>query len=528
MPRPATATTTPVVLAVDAGTTGVRALAVGPSGRPLASSYRALTQHFPRPGWVEHDLGEIWTLVREVLTEVATRVEEAGGTIVALGVTNQRETACAFDRASGEPLARAVVWQDRRTARRCRELAEAGQESLVRARTGLTLDPYFSATKFAYLLETGAVDARPSLALGTVDTWVVFNLTGGGRRGLVATDPSNASRTLLYDIEALRFCEELAELFGVPLEALPEVRPSSSGFGRVDREALGGALAGVPIRAVAGDQQAALFGQGCIEPGMAKATHGTGSFVLMNVGDVPPDPPPGLLATVAWQLGDSRSGAATGDVSEERGTGATAPIVAYALEGSMFATGSAIQWLRDGLGLLADATELEPLARRVPDSGGLVLVPAFAGLGSPWWDATARGAIVGVERGADRARLARALVEAIAFETRDVVEAMVAAAGRPLVALRVDGGVSAMDLLLELEADQLGVPVERSAIRETTALGAAFLAGLAEGVWSSPAEVAARWSADRRAEPGTTRLGADARHRAWRAALERARGWARS
>jgi len=399
------------------------------------------------------------------------------------------------------------VWQDRRTAGRCEALRRAGHLELVRRRTGLVLDPYFTATKWAWLLSEGAVAADADLALGTIDSWIVWNLTGGaaGGRAEFVTDPSNASRTLLYDITSLAWSSELCELFGVPGRCLAEVRPSS---GRLGITAGDIPFPGVPVSGLAGDQQASLFGHGCVDEGMTKNTYGTGSFVLMNVGPTCPPPVEGLLTTVAWAL----AGGTT----------------AYALEGAVFTTGAAVQWLRDGLGVIAAAAEVGPLAASVPDNGGVYLVPAFTGLGSPWWDPHARGTIVGLAKGTSRAHLARAVVEAMAYQTRDVVEAMGAAAGRTVTTLRVDGGASAMDLLLQLQADQLRVTVARSRVQETTALGAAYLAGLAEGVWSSPEEVAGLWAADAELTPRADPAAADARHADWLRAVERSRAWAPS
>src|SRR5919109_4209612 len=470
----------PALIAVDAGTTGVRAFAVDGEGRPCGFAYRELTQHFPRPGWVEHDPAEIWTAVQTTLGELVGRLAGEGVPVAAVGITNQRETVVAWDRRTGQPLHRALVWQDRRTAARCDALKETGQEPEIRAATGLVLDPYFSATKMEWLLTDGGIDpATPGLALGTVDAWVAWNLTGGPDGGAFATDPSNASRTLLYDIRRLSWSEELCGLFGVPPAALPEVRPSSGRIGRCDPARAGGLDA--PLSGIAGDQQAALFGHACFAPGMTKNTYGTGSFVLMNVGAEVPPPAPGLLTTVAWTLADGTT--------------------AYALEGAVFVTGAAVQWLRDGLGLIDSAAEVEALAASIPDTEGVYLVPAFAGLGSPWWDPYARGTVVGLTRGTGRAHLARAVVEAMAFQTRDVVEAMTAASGREIAALRADGGASVNDLLLQLQADQLQVPVARPVVQETTALGAAYLAGLAEGVWSSLDEVASHWALDAEFRP---------------------------
>ena len=488
-----------LVIALDAGTTGVRALAIDHSSEVVGISYREFTQHFPRPGWVEHDLDEIWTGICEVLDELVPTLNEP---VAAIGITNQRETVAAWDRRTGEARHRAIVWQDRRTAARCDGLAEAGHLDLVRSTTGLVLDPYFSGTKFEWLLTEGGVEADATLALGTIDSWLIWKLTGGA---VHVTEPSNAARTLLCDIRTVDWSPELADLLGVPIAALPEIRPSSGRFGvTADVTALG---AGVPISGVAGDQQAALFGQACFEPGMTKNTYGTGSFVLMNVGTSCPEPVDGLLTTVAWTLQDG---------------GPTT----YAYEGAIFVTGAAIQWLRDGLGIIAEAAEIGPLAASVDDTGDVFLVPAFAGLGSPWWDPYARGTLVGLTRGTGRAELARAVVEAMAYQTRDVVELMTQASGQPLAELRVDGGASVMDLLLQLQADQLDVAVARPANNETTATGAAYLAGLAEGVWSSGAEVAEAWRLDRRVEPSGDRTSADAAYRRWLAAVERSRAWA--
>ena len=488
-----------LVIAIDAGTTGVRSFAVDEDGHPRGWAYREFTQHFPQPGWVEHDASEIWSAVEATLCEL---VASLGEPAAAIGITNQRETAVAWDRRSGSPRHRAIVWQDRRTAGRCEELRQAGHLAMVRARTGLVLDPYFSATKFRWLLTQGGVRADPDLALGTVDSWVLWNLTGG----VHATDPSNASRTLLYDIRHRRWDDDLGDVFGVPLQPLPEVRPSSGRLGVCSKDAAGGVVAGVPVSGIAGDQQAALFGQACFSPGMTKNTYGTGSFVLMNVGAACPEPVEGLLASVAWEL-------ASGEV-------------AYALEGAIFVTGAALQWLRDGLGVIGSAAEAGPLAASVPDTEGVYLVPALTGLGSPWWDPYARGVVVGLSRGSGRAHLARAAVEAMAYQTRDVVDAMRKASGREVTALRADGGASVMDLLLQLQADQLQVPVARPRVQETTALGAAYLAGLAEGVWGSLEDVASHWALDAEFTPGIGRAAADSRHAGWLRAVDRSRGWA--
>jgi glycerol kinase len=494
------------VVAIDAGTTGVRALAFDERGAVAGIAYRPLTQHFPRPGWVEHDPAEIWDLVGATLAEVAEGLASRQTPVAAIGITNQRETAVAWDRATGRPLGPAIVWQDRRTAARCEELAAAGHLPFVRQHTGLVLDPYFSATKFEWMLRHG-VRPAPGLAFGTVDAWVLWQLTGGAT---FATDVTNASRTMLFDIRSLRWSDELCALFDVPAAALPDVLPSCGRLGTVAPTAVEGApgLAGVPIGGMAGDQQAALFGQACIVPGLAKVTYGTGSFALVHTGGAPPPTPEGLLSTVAWDLGPHGG-------------------VSYALEGSTFVSGAAIQWLRDGLGVIEHSEEIGPLAESVPDSGGMVTVPAFTGLGSPWWDPRARGTVVGITRGAGRAQLARSVVEAIAFGVRDMVQAMERARGEPCAELRVDGGASVMDLLLRLQADQLQMPVVRPRCIESTGLGAAMLAGLAEGVWGSVTETAALWEPAHEFRPAVDRPSADAAYDLWLRAVSRARGWDR-
>ena len=508
------------VIAIDAGTTGVRAFAVDEDGAPLDYAYREFRQYFPQPGWVEHDADEIWGAVQTTLAELRAKLDRP---LAAIGITDQRETTVVWDRRTGRPRHKAIVWQDRRTADRCRDLENTGHLPLVREQTGLVLDPYFSATKLEWLLTHGGVSADADLAFGTVDAWVLWNLTGGA---VHATDPSNASRTMLYDIRRREWSDELCALFGIPRSCLPEVRPSSGRFGLTPD--------GVPVSGVAGDQQAALFGQGCFLAGDAKNTYGTGSFVLLNVGPDCPRPVEGLLTTVGWELAD--------------GT------VAYALEGAIFVTGAAVQWLRDGLDIIDDASEVEALARSVVDTEGVYVVPAFTGLGSPYWDPYARGTIVGLTRGVGRAHLSRAVLESMAYQTRDVVDAMREAwralapppselsaaeggsstgrrpmkkvAGRDVSRLRADGGASANDLLLQLQADQLQVPVVRSAVQETTALGAAYLAGLAEGVWSSTDEVSGQWRAAAEFTPAVPPSVADTRYAGWRRAVERSRGWA--
>ncbi|MAT06155.1 MAG: glycerol kinase [Acidimicrobiaceae bacterium] len=487
------------VVAIDAGTTGVRSRAVFGDGRPAVASYREFTQHYPQPGWVEHDATEIWEAVCATLADV---IDEVGREhVAAIGITNQRETVVAWNRSTGEPFGHAIVWQDRRTAARCDELEAAGHLDLVRERTGLVLDPYFSGTKFEWMLREREIPVDDDLALGTIDSWLIWNLTGGE---VHATDVTNASRTMLFDIGERAWSPELCELLHVPIAALPDVRPSSGRLGISSDRC--GAPAGIPVSGVAGDQQAALFGQACFEPGMAKNTYGTGSFVLLNVGAECPPPTEGMLTTIAWELAD--------------GT------VAYALEGAIFVTGAAIQWLRDGLDIIDEAAEIGPLAASVPDSGGVYVVPAFTGLGSPWWDPYARGTIVGITRGTTRAHLARAVVESMTYQTRDVVDAMVAASGTPITDLRVDGGASVMDDMLQMQADQLGVTVRRPVDQETTALGAAFLAGLAEGVWPDLAAIHDAWRLDATFEPEPDRTFTDLAHDQWLRAVDRSRNWA--
>ena len=486
------------VLAIDAGTTGVTALVVAEDGRVEARGYQEFPQHFPRPGWVEHEPEEIWVAVL-----AACRAALVDRSVTAVGVTDQRETAVLWDRRTLSAPRRAIVWQDRRTTGVCNRLKDAGHEPRVAELTGLRLDPYFTATKLTWLAEhdqrswAGVLDGRT--AVGTVDSYVVARLTGGARH---VTDASNASRTLLYDLRAGEWSEQLCELFGVPRAALPEVVPSYGEVGRTDPDAFLGL--DLPVAGIAGDQQAALFGQGCYDAGRSKCTYGTGSFVLVNTGSAPVLSDR-LLTTVAWMAPD---GALT-----------------YALEGAVFVTGAAVQWLRDGLQLIGGAPEVESLARSVPDSGGVVFVPALTGLGAPHWDPDARGSVFGITRGTTQAHLARATLDAIAFEVRDVVDAMTSEAGCEVPTLQVDGGAAANDLLCQLQADQLGIPVQRPEVLETTALGAAFLAGLGTGVWSSAEELADTWRLDRRFEPAEG-VRDDGSHRRWAAAVERSRGWA--
>jgi glycerol kinase len=486
------------VLAIDAGTTGVTALVVGEDGRVLSRGYQEFAQHFPQPGWVEHEPEEIWLAVLR-----ACRVALRGQTVTCIGVTNQRETAVVWDRQRLSAPRRAIVWQDRRTTQICDRLRDRGAEPRIASLTGLRLDPYFTGTKLSWLAEhdaaTWAGMTDGSLVTGTVDSYVIARLTGGARH---VTDASNASRTLLYDLHTGGWSDELCELFGVPMSALPEVVPSYGEVGRTDPAAFLGL--DLPIAGIAGDQQAALFGQGCYEAGRSKCTYGTGSFVLVNTGSelCISDR---LLTTVAWMAPDGG--------------------LTYALEGSVFVTGSAVQWLRDGLQLIGSAAEIEGLAESVPDSGGVVFVPALTGLGAPHWDPSARGTVLGITRGTTRAHLARATLDAIAFEVRDVVDAMTDEAGLSVPALQVDGGASANNLLCQLQSDQLGVPVQRPEVLETTALGAAFLAGLGTGVWGSTDELAETWRLDRRFEPAAG-VRDDGTHAQWLRAVERSRDWA--
>lgn len=487
-----------VVVAIDSGTTGVRSIAFDETGAPVGSAYREFPQYFPQPGWVEHDADEIWAAVMTTLGELVDTLDQP---IAAIGITDQRETVVVWDKTTHQPLHRAIVWQDRRTTQRCAELEKAGHLDLVRNTTGLVLDPYFSASKLEWLIANNHLEVGPNTAFGTVDSWLVWKLTGGAAH---VTDTTNASRTLLYDIGAMQWSQELLDLFGVPASIMPEVLPSSGRFG-VTTDGLG-VPAGIPISGIAGDQQAALFGQACFNPGDAKNTYGTGSFILMNVGTDKPEPVDGLLTTVGWTLADGTT--------------------TYAMEGAVFVTGAAIQWLRDGLGVISEAAEIGPLAASVDSSDDVFVVPAFAGLGSPWWDPNARGTIVGLTRGTTRSHLARATVDSMALQSRDVIDAMASAGGVNVESLRVDGGAAVMDLLLQIQADQIGVPVHRSAITETTALGAAYLAGIAEGVWSSTAEVSDAWRSDFTATPTGDRTAAEALHRRWLQALDRSRNWA--
>jgi glycerol kinase len=471
-----------LILAIDQGTTGTTCLVVGDDLRARGRGYREVPQHFPQPGWVEHDPEELWRSVLGAAEEALASAGIEASDLAAVGIANQRETTVVWDRQSGRPVHRAIVWQDRRTTERCRALPA----ELLRDRTGLVPDPYFSATKLEWILRESTGD----LAFGTVDSWLLWKLTGGRAH---ATDPSNASRTLLFDIRELDWDPELLELFGVPASVLPQVVPSSGIAG--EAELLG---ARVPVAGLAGDQQAALFGQSCLAPGQGKVTYGTGSFVLVNLGPDPGEARDGLVQTVAWQLGSERA--------------------VYALEGSVFVTGAALQWLRDGLGLLADPAESEALARAVEGNDGVYFVPALVGLGSPHWEPEARGVIAGISRGTSREHLVRAALEAIAYQVRDVLDAM----DTKLEVLRADGGGASNRFLLQFQADVARVPVEVPEERETTALGAAALAGLAVGLWASPADLADAWHAAARYEPALAEEDAERLVGEWRAVVRRA------
>ena len=481
-----------MILAIDQGTTGTTCLVFDGEGRIAGRAYSEFQQFFPRPGWVEHDAAEIWHVTRGVAAEAIAAADIEGYELEAIGITNQRETVVAWDPATGEPVHRALVWQDRRTAARCDELRERGHEALVRERTGLTIDPYFSATKIEWLLANA--EGAERAVFGTIDSWLLFKLTGRH-----VTDYSNAERTMQFDIHRLGWDGELCALLGVDPERLPEPLPSAHVFGTTGE--FGGE---VPVAGIAGDQQAALFGQACHQRGMAKNTYGTGSFVLLNTGAAAPVPGDGLLATVGWGLGDE---------------------VAYALEASIFVTGAAVQWLRDGLGVIEEAADTEPLAASLDSNDGVYFVPALTGLGSPHWDPYARGTIVGLTRGSGRAHLARAALEAIAYQAVDAVRAQEAASGERLEVLKADGGATENAWLMQFQADVLGAPVVVPEIAETTALGAAYLAGIASGRWSRE-EAAERWRPARTYEP---RMSEDERASLlaeWRRALERSRGWA--
>jgi glycerol kinase len=487
-----------MILAIDQGTTGTTCLVFDGAGELIGRASEEFPQYFPEPGWVEHDLDEIWSVTHAVAGAALQDAGAVPGELEAIGITNQRETVCVWDPSTGRPLHRAIVWQDRRTAKRCDELCAAGYEQMVRSKTGLVLDPYFSATKIEWLLQH--VDGlrertrdRRAL-LGTIDAWLIFKLTGEH-----VTDPSNASRTLLCDIATSAWDEELLELFGVPAAALPEIRPTIGVLGHTDADAFHGQRA--PVAGVAGDQQAALFGQACLDAGLGKNTYGTGSFVLLNAGAQPPPPAPGLLSTIAWGIGDR---------------------TVYAVEASIFVTGAAVQWLRDALGVITSAAETEQLARSLPSNDGVYFVPALTGLGSPHWDPYARGTIVGLTRGAGRAHLARATLEAIGYQTVDAVRAMESASGERLTELRADGQGTNNRWLMQFQADVLGVPVVVPEIADTTALGAASLAGVGAGLWTLD-RVRSAWRERSRYEPQMDEEERERLLAGWRDALGRAK-----
>jgi glycerol kinase len=491
------------ILALDQGTTSSRAILFDETGQPAASAQMEFPQIFPRPGWVEHNPHDIWRTQRDVARAVLDQKGVRAADVAAIGITNQRETTLIWDRRTGEPVYNAIVWQCRRTAPLCDLLRAEGFDQTIRDKTGLVTDAYFSGTKVAWLLEqVPGLRARAEagdLAFGTVDTWLLWNLSGGK---LHITDVSNASRTLLYNIHSNDWDDEILERLNIPRALLPEVRPSSQVYGETLSHLFG---ASIPVAGIAGDQQAATFGQACLTPGMAKNTYGTGSFVLMNTGQSPVKSESGLLTTIAWQL-------------------AGGPVI-YALEGSVFITGAAVQWLRDGLMIIKEAAEIEALAASVESADGVYFVPAFVGLGAPHWDAYARGTLVGITRGTTRAHIARATLDAIALQSRDVLDAMNHDSGIQLSALRVDGGAARNDLLMQIQADVLGVPVQRPAITETTALGAAYLAGLAVGFWPDGDSLAAQWSIERTFEPRLSDEMRAALLSGWQRAIERAKAW---
>lgn len=484
------------ILAIDQGTTSSRAIVFDKQGKIQSVSQQEFTQYFPRPGWVEHDAEEIWSSEYSVITDAIAKMGVDAASLSAIGITNQRETTIVWDAVTGKPVSHAIVWQDRRTAEYCDTLKSLGLVDMIRSRTGLIIDAYFSATKVRWILENvpGAKDKalRGELRFGTVDSWLVWNLTGGR---VHATDVTNASRTMLFNIHTLEWDKDLLDLFGIPESMMPKVLGSSEVYGEANIEGTK-----VPIAGIAGDQQSALFGQMCIEPGAVKNTYGTGCFLLMNTGDKPIMSSNNLLTTIAWKVGGK---------------------VSYALEGSIFVAGSVIQWLRDGLGLIKTSPESEALAASVPDNGGVYFVPALTGLGAPHWDAYATGSIYGITRGTTAAHIARAALEGIAFQTMDIVEAMGRDAGVPIRELKVDGGASRNNLLMQFQSDILGTSVVRPEVTETTALGAAYLAGLAVGYWSGIDEVRRQWSAERVFTPQMDAEGVKSAKAGWANAIER-------
>jgi glycerol kinase len=493
-----------LILALDQGTTSSRSILFGKDGRAVASAQQEFPQILPSPGHVEHDPEAIWQSQLQTAKSVLEQAKITPGDVAAIGITNQRETAVLWEKATGKPVANAIVWQSRISAPICERLKAAGQEPLFRERTGLLLDPYFSGTKIAHLLETTpglkARAERGEILFGTVDSFLIWRLTGGKRH---VTDVSNASRTLLLNIKTLQWDDELLKVLGVPRAMLPEVCPSSHVYGETDPALFGRAI---PIAGDAGDQQAATFGQACFEPGSAKNTYGTGCFMLLNIGHEPRASQHKLLTTVGWQVGGKTT---------------------YCLEGAVFIAGAVVQWLRDGLGVIKSSVDVERLAASVPDSDGVVVVPAFVGLGAPYWDPYARGAIFGLTRGSTAAHIARAAVESMAFQSKDLLEAMRADAGLPLAMLKVDGGASVNNTLMQFQADILSADVRRPVVAETTALGAAYLAGLAVGYWQDLADVARNWALDREFKPQMPAADRDARYAQWREAVKRSLGWAK-
>ncbi len=488
------------ILALDQGTTSSRAVLLGQDGRVHGLAQAPFRQMFPKPGWVEHDPIEIWSSQLGVATEALAQADATADSVAAIGITNQRETTIVWDRKTGEPIANAIVWQDRRTSAFCDQIRARGHEARIQQKTGLVIDAYFSASKIRWLLDNvpGAKERarRGELAFGTVDSWLIWKLTAGTRH---VTDVTNASRTMLFDLHTLRWDEELLDLFEIPASLLPEVVGSSEVCGKTT-----GVLSGIPIAGIAGDQQAALFGQMCTEPGMVKCTYGTGSFMLANTGEKPVASQNKLLTTIAWKIGGRTS---------------------YALEGSIFIAGAVVQWLRDELQIIRSAEEIEGLAASVPDNGGVYIVPAFSGLGAPHWDQYARGAILGLTRGSTRAHIARAALEGIAFQVADVLAAMESDSGVPVQELRVDGGAARNNLLMQIQADLLGVPVTRPANTEATVLGATYLAGLAVGYWPDQETIRKQWTAEAQFSPRMDEKQRRERRTGWARALERSRGW---
>ena len=492
------------ILAIDQGTTGTTGILLDVSGRVVWQTSQEITQSYPQPGWVEQDPSEIFESCLLAIEELLEETEIAPRQIEALGIANQRETTIVWDRETGQPVANAIVWQCRRTAPLCEALNTQGLGNTVRSKTGLPIDAYFSGTKIRWILDNTPLGQQRAesgeLLFGTVDTWLLWNLTGGA---VHATDVTNASRTMLYNIDTLSWDEELLWALDIPSVMLPEVGSSGGTYGHTTGDLFRGR--GIPISGIAGDQQSALFGQACFEPGMAKNTYGTGSFVLMNTGAERTASMAGLISTIAWKLSDR---------------------VCYALEGSIFSTGATVQWLRDGLGIIKESSAVDELAAAVPDSGGVYLVPAFTGLGAPHWDMYARGTMVGLTRGTTSSHIARAALEATAYQTRDVVEAMVADTGLDMPLLRVGGGGTASRVMMQFQADVLGIPIECSAVPETTALGAAYLAGLSEGFWSDVEEINSLWKGGERFEPKMGEEERESRYEQWKRAVERASGWA--